>query len=92
MTNKTKSVFRKVIEEKQSDGSLKKQYTIDLQPWEFTPENSTQTYKGFTTRLDVLKLSGDSPSNKFINIDPSNKELREAIGQMYKAYDEVVKK
>lgn len=88
-----KSTFKKVIDEKNTSGDLKRQYAIELSPWHFDadPEKGTKAMSGFTCRIGVLKLGGTKPSNNFVHIDPANKELRQALTEMYAEYDKVSK-
>ena len=82
MGNKQKSVYKKVIPEVLDSGELKRQTTIDLSPWEMGDKT------GFTCQIRVIKL-GNKPRTSFINIDPFNKEVREALTEMYKQADKL---
>lgn len=92
-TNKEKPVFRKVISEETLGGDIKKQITVDLSKWAFDEDESTgqKASSGYTCQIKVLKL-GNKPKNSYINFNPFNKDIREAIGLMYKEADRLEKK
>lgn len=90
---KVESLFNRKIQITSKRGDLKGVFSIDISPWEFK-QNDGSVNSGFTARLGMAKLpSGDSKgSNAFINIDPSNQDIRSAISEMYKEFDKVVNK
>ena len=88
MTERKKSAYRKVIVETTQSGDLKKQTTIDLSPWEFDSSDGGKAVSGFTCQIRVLKL-GNKPKTSYVNFDPFNREIREALLDMYKQADKL---
>jgi hypothetical protein len=74
------SLFVKNIELRRSDGSLKEIDQVSLKPW--TMDNGSH---GFSISLNVTKVGY---ARKFISIDPANDELRQAIMECYRQFDE----
>lgn len=92
-TQNDNSLFRRVITEEDSSGELKSQVSIDLTKYD-TSKMSTfkegdKVYTGFTCKIATLKPLKKFPRAR-IDINPANKELRDAIMAMYAAFDKVV--
>ena len=86
-------IFQKVVDVKSAGGNLKRQYSLLVTPWSFEAdaEKNTPAVSGHTCKISVMKL-GLKPSNSFINIDPADKNLRDALAEMYKEYDKAIGK
>lgn len=84
---KVPPIFSKRVELRNDKGNLQGEFSFDLSPWEFGGK------KGYTIQLRLAKLPfGDRKgSNTFINIDPSNADVRKALKECYEAYDKAVK-
>lgn len=86
-----KSVYRKVVDEKsQGSDNLKRQTTIDLSPWKFDEdkEKGIPARSGYTCQIRVLKL-GNKPKTSFININPFDRAVRQALKEMYEQADKL---
>ena len=91
MTDKKESAYRKVVVETTRSGDIKKQTTIDLSPWEFESDGDKKAVSGYTCQIRVLKL-GNKPKTSYVNIDPFNREIRDALMEMYKQADKLNRK
>ncbi len=87
------SAFRKIISKNNSYDELQVQITIDMTKWDTSKMEGYVAGKpvktGYSTKISTLK-----PNKKFpraqIHIDPSDKDVRKAILDMYAAHDKLV--
>lgn len=86
------SIYRKVIDEKNNRGELKKQITIDLSPWIIEADLNTgrEALSGYTTQIKVVKL-GSNPKTSIVNFDPFNDEIRNSFIEMFDQVDNLNK-
>lgn len=95
MSDNNMSLYKEVVSEDDSSGELKVQFTIDLTEYDTSMMDGyvagSKVYKGFTCKLATLKPNKTRPRSR-IDIDPSNKKIRDAIFNMYSAYDKLVSK
>ena len=93
MVNET-SIYKKVVTIPDNSGEMKVQVTIDLTPWDSSKMESykegSPVLKGHSCCIRTLKPNKKFPKAR-VDIDPSNKELRQALSEMYLAYDKVKK-
>lgn len=87
------SLFKQIVQENDSSGELKTQFTIDLTEYDTSTmpgyREGNKVYKGFTCKLATLKPLKAHPRGR-IDIDPSNEKIRKAILSMYSAYDKLL--
>ena len=94
---KDKSIFQRTVSVADASGDLKAQFSLDLTPWDmsemegYTPREGVVPKKGHSCKISTLKPNKKYPKSR-IDIDPSNKEFRDALRDMYKAYDEEIGK
>ena len=97
MTNETfeeneKALFKRVVKDENKSGELKTQFTILLTTYDTSKmanyEEGQKVYKGFTCKIATLKPSRTHPRAR-VDIDPSNKYIRDAIFEMYQEYDKL---
>lgn len=86
-SERTKSLFRKSIQKVSASGDISKQVTFDLSPWTFEAEDGSGSKSGLTLQITVAKFMGKTAGRKFINIDPTDKEVREAIREVFAVVD-----
>ncbi len=93
--NEQVSIYKKVIPVNDGTGELKIQYTIDLTPWD---TSKMDTFKegdvvrtGHSFCIKTLKPNKKYPRQR-VDIDPSDKDFRKAMQEMYAKYDETIKK
>lgn len=89
------SLFVETVDVKNSrTGALKRQYYLNLSKW------NSKDFKGFKEGDTVLeghtcKITvnnfGSNPRSNYINIDPADENLKQAILAMYQAYEVVSK-
>ena len=91
-TDNTSSLFKQVIQELDNVGELKSQVVINLTSYDTSKMNNykegEKIYKGYTCKISTLKPSRKEP-RKNIDINPSDKRLREAITAMYNTFDKL---
>lgn len=86
------SIYRKVLSENMKSGDIKRQIIVDLSPWEIKADESTNqpAMSGYTCQLKVVRF-GFKPKTSYINFDPLNKDIREALAEMYAEADKLKK-
>lgn len=93
MVEENNSVFNTVVDVLDSRGVMKKQYALNLSKWTSKDfkgfKDGDKVLEGYTCQIGVNKF-GTNPKSSYINIDPSDNELRKAILSMYDSYDTIV--
>lgn len=89
---KSDSVFNAVIDKESNSGDVLKRTIIDLSPYDTSQmegyKEGDAVYTGYTCQIRVQKLVGKG-SRAFVNIDPSDKQIRKALSDMYAKFDEL---
>jgi hypothetical protein len=87
------SLFKETIQENDKSGELKVQVTIDLSEYDTSTMDGykagSKVYRGYTCKIATLKPNKAHPRSR-VDIDPSNKEVRKAILDMYATYDKLI--
>lgn len=83
-----KSIYHKSIEKRSSAGNLTGIFVVDVSPWSMTVKETGKLLAGHTMLISVQKL-GQNPKLSRINIDPANKELKEALLEAYEAFENI---
>jgi hypothetical protein len=88
-------LFNRTIKDDDVFGNLKTQFTIELTEYDTSKmkgyKEGSKVFKGYTCKLATLKPNRKNPINR-IDINPSNRFIRDAILSMYLAYEELIKK
>jgi len=81
-----KAVFRKVIDQKDGLGGIKKQVSLVVSSYDTSQmegyKAGSKVYTGYTCQIKVSKF-GNKPSVSYVNIDPQDKDIEEALKLMY---------
>lgn len=86
------SLFKEVVIRNNSSGELKTQTTVELNSYDSSTmpnyKQGSKVYTGYTCKIATLKPDKDNPRNR-IDIDPTDKDVRNAIFKMYEAVDKL---
>lgn len=87
------SVFKETIQENDKSGELKVQVTIDLTEYDTSKmegyKAGSKIYRGYSCKIATLKPNKAHPRGR-VDIDPSNKEIKKAIFEMYANYEKIM--
>lgn len=87
-----KPIFKKIIDEFNEVGALKRQITVYVSLWKSSDFvgyiKGDPIKKGYTLQIKVLHLDGNKTKEFYIRLDPLNKELRQTLKEMFATVDE----
>ncbi len=91
MAKQSESIFHKVIEKRSKSGDFQGQVIVDLSPWAVTNEKTGEKAHGHTLRIRVDKMPyGERKGgSSFVNINPSDKDVRQAILDAFEKFDAI---